>query len=347
MPNRQQDPRDNGEIHRCTRCEQILRSPEPTSCGHRFCEPCLRVLATRRMPGRPLCQICSDDCVAEDFTKCDLAQSMNMQRSCSATYMLNREALKKGFRVANESMRNRVRLEEISDEIEKMEQRATEPGALLEKYGITHTYKRKLQTELTSLEEKIQILEDSLRLTESILESQDQKMVKQEERLRALEENPPSFDGKMIWKITGVQQHCDDARDNNASLTSPCFYTGHEGYKMRARLYLNGDGIGSGSHLSLYLIVQKNDLDFLLPWPFQQQVNFTLRDLNHSGNDIVAMFIPDPPIGHQQSPTNDVIPLPGCPQFMKLEDFVAEYERYVKEDAMYLEVEVDKSNILR
>nr|XP_006824644.1 PREDICTED: TNF receptor-associated factor 3-like [Saccoglossus kowalevskii] len=178
MPNSKQDPRDNGELHRCTRCEQILRSPVPTSCGHRFCEACLRVLATPRMPGRPLCQICSDDGVAEDFTQCDLAQSMNMQRSCSTTYRLNREELKKGFRVANESTRNRVRLEEIWDQIEKMEQRATELGALLEKYRRTHTYKRKLQKELASLEEKIQILEDSLRLTDSILESQDRKMVK-------------------------------------------------------------------------------------------------------------------------------------------------------------------------
>ncbi|KAL5491284.1 hypothetical protein EMCRGX_G016542 [Ephydatia muelleri] len=60
------------------------------------------------------------------------------------------------------------------------------------------------------------------------------------------------------------------------SLYSIPFYTSRHGYKMCARVYLNGDGMGKGTHLSFYFVVMKGPLDALLPWPFNQKVSLTI-----------------------------------------------------------------------
>jgi TNF receptor-associated factor 2 len=56
------------------------------------------------------------------------------------------------------------------------------------------------------------------------------------------------------------------------SPTSPAFYTSRYGYKMCLRVYLNGDGTGRGTHLSLFFVVMKGPNDALLRWPFNQKV---------------------------------------------------------------------------
>ena len=49
-----------------------------------------------------------------------------------------------------------------------------------------------------------------------------------------------------------------------------CFVSA--GYKMCARLYLNGDGMGKGTHVSLFFVVMRGAYDALLKWPFRQKV---------------------------------------------------------------------------
>lgn len=50
------------------------------------------------------------------------------------------------------------------------------------------------------------------------------------------------------------------------------FYTSKYGYKMCLRIYLNGDGTGRGTHLSLFFVVMRGHSDALLKWPFNQKV---------------------------------------------------------------------------
>jgi len=42
---------------------------------------------------------------------------------------------------------------------------------------------------------------------------------------------------------------------------------------MCARLYLNGDGMGKGTHVSLFFVVMRGAYDALLKWPFRQKVS--------------------------------------------------------------------------
>lgn len=51
------------------------------------------------------------------------------------------------------------------------------------------------------------------------------------------------------------------------------FYSSKYGYKMCLRLYLNGDGTGRGTHLSLFFVVMRGKCDALLKWPFSQKVD--------------------------------------------------------------------------
>lgn len=46
---------------------------------------------------------------------------------------------------------------------------------------------------------------------------------------------------------------------------------------MCLRIYLNGDGTGRGSHLSLFFVVMRGLSDALLKWPFNQKVNEELN----------------------------------------------------------------------
>lgn len=42
---------------------------------------------------------------------------------------------------------------------------------------------------------------------------------------------------------------------------------------MCLRIYLNGDGTGRGTHLSLFFVVMRGHSDALLKWPFNQKVS--------------------------------------------------------------------------
>lgn len=53
----------------------------------------------------------------------------------------------------------------------------------------------------------------------------------------------------------------------------PAFYTAKYGYKLCLRLYLNGDGTGKKTHLSLFIVIMKGEYDALLPWPFRNKVS--------------------------------------------------------------------------
>ena len=57
-------------------------------------------------------------------------------------------------------------------------------------------------------------------------------------------------------------------------IISKCFL--RYGYKMCARVYLNGDGIGKGNFVSLFFVIMKGEHDDLLIWPFRNKVNFVI-----------------------------------------------------------------------
>ncbi|NWS54056.1 TRAF2 factor, partial [Chunga burmeisteri] len=145
-----------------------------------------------------------------------------------------------------------------------------------------------------------------------------------------------SYDGVFLWKITDVGRKLQDSvTGRTVSLYSPAFYTAKYGYKVCLRVYLNGDGTGKGTHMSLFFVVMKGDYDALLPWPFRHKVTFMLLDQNNREH-IIDAFRPDLTSASFQRPVNDMNVASGCPMFLPLSKLQSPKYAYVREDTLFL-----------
>ncbi|NXL99829.1 TRAF1 factor, partial [Tyrannus savana] len=145
-----------------------------------------------------------------------------------------------------------------------------------------------------------------------------------------------SYDGTFLWKITDVGRKLQDSvAGRTVGLYSPAFYTARYGYKVCLRVYLNGDGTGKGTHLSLFFVVMKGDYDALLPWPFRHKVTFMLLDQNNREH-VIDAFRPDLASASFQRPLHDMNVASGCPTFLPLAKLQSPRHAYVKEDTLFL-----------
>ena len=152
-----------------------------------------------------------------------------------------------------------------------------------------------------------------------------------------------TYNGSFMWMIPEMKRHRRDAIDGReTSLYSPPFYTAKSGYKMCIRVYLNGDGMGHKTHLSLFFVLMKGEFDALLKWPFDLKVSLILVDQNHH-NHIVVTFKPTPESSSFQRPITDMNVASGCPQFCKLS--FLDNENYTKDDVLFVKCIVDTSHI--
>ena len=147
----------------------------------------------------------------------------------------------------------------------------------------------------------------------------------------------PTFNGSFLWRIPDIQRKRRDAIDG---LYSPPFYTGRNGYKMCIRAYLNGDGIGYNTHVSLFFALMKGEYDPLLKWPFDHDVALIMVDQEHK-NHIVRTFKPSPESICFQRPTGDMNIASGCPKFAEVK--VLADVSFVKDDVLYI-FAIDLSN---
>ena len=72
-------------------------------------------------------------------------------------------------------------------------------------------------------------------------------------------------------------------KENNEVFISEPFYTHHKGYKMCVKVYANGTGSGTGSHLSASLCVLQGPYDNNLKWPLEGRTKLFV--LNQSENN--------------------------------------------------------------
>ena len=114
-----------------------------------------------------------------------------------------------------------------------------------------------------------------------------------------------THNGAFLWRIPEI------ARRKRDAIYSPPFYTGRNGYKMCVRAYLNGDGMGYKTHLSLFFVLMKGEFDPLLKWPFEYKVSLILVDQNHRKH-IVQTFKPTVESNSFQRPVTDMNVASGC-----------------------------------
>ena len=157
------------------------------------------------------------------------------------------------------------------------------------------------------------------------------------------EQQVSSHDGVLVWKISDFAKRRQNAvTGNETSLYSPCFFTSRYGYKMCARVYLNGDGIGKGTHISVFFVVMRGEYDALLRWPFRQKVTFMLLDQNNVEH-VIDSFRPDPNSSSFQRPRRETNIASGCPTFCPLSE--VNNHAYIRDDVMFLKVIVDTTDL--
>ena len=161
-----------------------------------------------------------------------------------------------------------------------------------------------------------------------------------ENKLALLEKNVNSnFGSTMVWKIPQFSQCMDNARTGKyTSILSRPFYSSRYGYKMCLRLYILGDGIGKGTHMSLFFVVMKGEFDNILHWPFTHKVTFKL--INQCGScDIIDILQPDLLNSSFQKPKFDMNVASGCPRFVSMNELMQ--GGFIVDDTIFIKVKVD------
>ena len=99
---------------------------------------------------------------------------------------------------------------------------------------------------------------------------------------------------------------------------------------MCIRAYLNGDGTGLGTHLSIFFVLMRGEYDSDLSWPFEpSQISFLLINWDNDRHNF-RTFTPTAQSSSSKRPVSDMNVAIGCPQFKELsilDNF--------KEDVMY------------
>ena len=156
-------------------------------------------------------------------------------------------------------------------------------------------------------------------------------------------EYPAFYDGTLYWKITDWSSQLHSAKlrpsNPNAYINSPPFYTSKCGYKMRMRLYPNGDGQGKNTYVSIFLQIMKGKFDAILAWPFpEKKVTIMLLDQSNVEHHTDS-FLCDSSSDSFERPQQKWNRAAGCPLFIRQE--ALKNHAYLRDDTMFIKVVVD------
>jgi TNF receptor-associated factor 2 len=228
--------------------------------------------------------------------------------------------------------------------------------------------KKALAESLLTCKNTTQELHKVLALTQVSLLSIEERIINQEKA---------SYDGTLLWKINNIQERMQEAKSGRqTSFYSPPFYTSRaNGYKMCSRIYLNGDGNGRNTHLSLFFVILRGENDALLRWPFRQKVTnhkfilffvfffllmgpqiislftkkvtFVLIDqsFSESKENIYDAFRPDPNSSSFRRPVSDMNIASGLPLFCPLGKLMSSDHEYIKDNTLFIKIIVDTKDL--
>uniref|UniRef100_A0A4W3J9M5 TNF receptor-associated factor n=1 Tax=Callorhinchus milii TaxID=7868 RepID=A0A4W3J9M5_CALMI len=190
--------------------------------------------------------------------------------------------------------------------------------------------------------EKIEALQAKVRQLERAAALKDLAIAELELQVQVFEYI--TYDGVFIWKISDFNRRRQEAMSGRAAaIFSPAFYTSKYGYKMCLRIYLNGDGVGRGSHVSLFFVVMRGNYDALLRWPFKQKVTLMLMDQNNREH-VIDAFRPDVSSSSFQRPVGDMNIASGCPLFCPLTKLESK-NSYTRDDTIFIKAIVDLTDL--
>ncbi|XP_062979575.1 TNF receptor-associated factor 1-like [Elgaria multicarinata webbii] len=186
---------------------------------------------------------------------------------------------------------------------------------------------------------RILYLEEKVEQQDSLLALKDVMISSLASRIHTLEQS--TYDGCFLWKVPEVGVRTREAQTSNRpAIYSPPFYTCRYGYKLCLKLFLNGDGMGAGTHLSVFLVLMKGEYDFQLKWPFRHKVTFTLLDQVNKQH-ISTSFRPLESSSSFQRPVSETNVASGLPEFCPLNVLHAPRNTFICNDTLVIQAVVD------
>ena len=224
---------------------------------------------------------------------------------------------------------------DVKDRIDNAEALA---AALNNEIGDVITSHNDVSQETAVTAETITVLRDRVTALERQHALKDVALAEKGKLLDSLEHT--SFTGTMVWAVTDFSRKRQEAIEGRTpSIYSCVFYTSRAGYKVCARLYLNGDGMGRGTHISLFFVIMRGQYDAILPWPFKQKVTLMLLDQNKSEH-VVEAFRPDPTSSSFKRPQSDMNIASGVPLFCPLSKLGENNSPYVQNNTMFIKITI-------
>lgn len=218
--------------------------------------------------------------------------------------------------------------------------------------GIVTTLHREIERCITAIEnidrqrqqEREQVGGDGEKIRQLEAKLHMKEVVIAEHALKISNLETTVYDGNLMWRITEWSKKRREAMSGQCtSIYSTAFYTSRSGYKMCVRLYPNGDGMGKGTHVSIFFVIMRGNYDALLSWPFNHRVIFRMIDQGPNGSHLIDSFRPDPSSTSFKRPTSEMNIASGCPLFMPLSKLDDPAVAYVKDDVMFVNVCLDIS----
>ena len=167
----------------------------------------------------------------------------------------------------------------------------------------------------------------------------DSKVDFQAKEIRRLTNETSPF----VWKITGFNEVLRLAQEGIVPRIYNEFYTEKRGYKLSLRLYPDGDQTQRNRYVSVFVGIMKGQYDPILPWPFRQQVTFTVidqqYDLSKRRNEVGILNTENTPWRFSGRPTSEENPdLDGIDRLISHK--VLFTRRYLENDTLVLKVDV-------
>lgn len=310
----------------CPNCNGVLENPLQLCCGHHLCERCLwEVLGDR---DELVCQakLCGEksrrhEIFPEVYTRQSQMQKKNAERKNKTNDCADKsvcEDIKAGKTV---QLGNTTRGGSLSEK------------GVDELSFIRQDYKE-LRESWKDIRHRANDIKEHNGELKAHIENAQRKLASLEHRTDHL--NLVLRDGIFIWKL---QYYSLRRRYIDGCIDSSPFYSWIDGYKMCLRVYLNGDGLGQGTHLSLFFVIMKGEFDALLPWPFKPRVTLTLLDQDTKTCYRSKTIEPDPESSSFKMPVNEMNVASGVPDFISHDHL--ETPTYLQDDVIFLKIKIE------
>ena len=148
-----------------------------------------------------------------------------------------------------------------------------------------------------------------------------------------------TLNGELLWKIDKLDFRMAQAKLGKVAAlhSAPCYTKQYE-YKYCVRLYLQGDGEGRGTHISIFFVVMKSEFDELLQWPMRKQVIIQLLNLRNEADSVIETFFSNTRLSSFQRPTENMNVAVEYPRLISIEQFLN--RGFVKDNSTFIKVTV-------